>query len=116
MVTDAQEHALAWRWRSHPSIPGIAGTRPPQPNSSARPSTGARPSTALDDDLDLGGSSTKGLVSQGSSPRRPGAAATPEGGAPIHAFWSGLGHCRPGLCGPTDLDPSLEGPHLTPLL
>jgi hypothetical protein len=60
MVTDAHEHALAWWWRSRPSISWIAGASHPEPTSS--PCSAARPraSITLADDLDLGGSSTKG--------------------------------------------------------
>src|SRR5712664_1824989 len=107
MVTDAQEHALDWWWRSHPSIPGIAGARHPKPTSSACFAAGARSCTALANNLDLGGSSTKGLVTQGPSPRRTGSAATRKGIAPTLDPWTGFGNWQPDFCAATDFDPSL---------
>src|ERR1700730_7630307 len=77
MVADPQEHAPARRHRSNPPIPGITRARFPERTSSACSAAGSRAGTALADDLDLGGSSAQGLVSQGSGPRRQVAAATP---------------------------------------
>src|SRR6266550_7335453 len=113
MVTDAQEHAPARRYRSHPPLPGITRARYPEPTSA--PSSTARPraSTTLADDLDLGGSSPKGLVRQGSSPRRPGAPATPNVVAPRTDPWDGLDRWRPDSCAGADFDPSLVAPTLT---
>src|SRR5258708_11759507 len=107
MVTDPQEHAPARRRRSHPAVPGITGARHPEPTPAACSTAGSRASTALADHLDLGGSSTKGLVSQGSSPNRPVAPPAPKVVAPAPDPRARVDHWCPDSCAAADFVPSL---------
>src|SRR6266852_5449656 len=110
MGANPQEHAVARRLGGHPSLPLIAEPGHPKPTSS--PCSAARPwaSTTVADDLDLGGSSTKGLVSQGSSPRGSVAPAIAKVVAARADLWAGVDHWRPDFCGAADFDPPLAIP------